>query len=161
MIVDRIAGDVWGFHERGHPLVITTNIGWDDRGRNNMGAGLALDAMRRWSSLPLWYGEQCRSHGEHMPVVEHRTYCLLFLPVKPLLVLNPSLSWNQVADPRLICRGLGQLALLPDARLPTVLTFPGCGNGGLAIELVEPLVRHYLECSPGRKFLIVDKQLRL
>ena len=85
-------GDLWDYHARGWHVVVTTNIGWDRSGRNNMGAGMALQAALRWPGLPLWYGLECRKRGAETPVLVRDDVRLVFFPVKPLLEANPELT---------------------------------------------------------------------
>jgi hypothetical protein len=143
-----VPGDLWQYHEEGWRVVVTTNIGWDpESGRNNMGAGVALQASQRWPDLPLWYGVQCEMQRQAMPVIQHSARRLIFLPVKPLLdPLRPEISWDQEADLGLIKRGLRQVAgiALEEAGPRVALSFPGCGNGGLPESLVLPVMQETL-----------------
>lgn len=57
-------GDLWDWFEKGHRVVVTTNIGWHpETARNNMGAGMALQAALRFPGLreaPVyrdWFGQ--------------------------------------------------------------------------------------------------------
>lgn len=138
-----LKADIWELFETGHDVVVTTNIGWDTRRfANNMGAGTALDAYRRFPSLPIWYGHECSRmhHSSSVDVLYRGDLGLYFLPVKPLLdPSDPERSWDQLASYDLIERMLGRLATMPRQR-PVALTLPGAGNGGLDPERVRSLV---------------------
>lgn len=139
-------GDLWDWHTRGFRVVITTNIGWHPLTyRNNMGAGMALQAEQRWRDLPHWYGRQCAAKGDELGVIEHELRRLVFLPVKPLLdPKNPERSWNQRASLGLIGRGLDQMAWLVRSGPPVAMSFAGAGNGGLDEASVLELLQQRL-----------------
>lgn len=127
-------------------VVIPTNIGWKTNGKNVMGAGLAKVAAEVLDpDLPGWYGGFCKIHEENTPVVESPKGMILF-PVKPLNKSAPHMSWKQPADLKLIERSTIELAelgkKLKDHRIfvPTV----GCGNGGLEISDVRPILEKHL-----------------
>lgn len=154
-------GDLWERYERGQKVVITTNVGWDPQTlRNNMGAGMALQAARRWPWLPEWYGRFCRHWITRrdasvmravraVPVVELDR--LIFFPVKPLLDFrNPERSWDQKARLDTIRVSLSQLTRHEGA---IALAFPGCGNGGLKPAEVLPFLQQFL-CAD--RFTICD-----
>lgn len=166
-------------------MVVTTNIGWHpETGRNNMGAGMALQAALRFPGLrvrefpgiepardsdvppleleqqPLdtWYGSMCEQLGEETPVLaypyERR---IILFPVKPLKDrANPERSWDAVADLGLIYRGLMQLRGF-QGRI--ALSHPGAGNGKLDPEIVARLVENVLgqDPDPSRFTLVTFK----
>lgn len=145
-------GDLWDYWAAGSKVVVTTNIGWcSERGENNMGAGMALQAWRRWPELARWYGHFCRLTAPHTPVVEDTLRRLIFLPVKPLIASSPAYSWDQTASPQLICRGLRQLR---QHRGEIALSYPGCGNGGLAPDDIRPELQRYLR---EERFTLVEE----
>jgi len=146
----REQADLWERWEQGHKIVVTTNVGWDPRTRrNNMGAGLALQAARRWPWLPEWYGDFCRrsvmgrqTPTRTVPVLEHDQLRLIFLPVKPLLhYADPERSWDQPARLDVIRTGLARLTRHHGT---IALAYPGCGNGGLKPSQVRPLLEMFL-----------------
>jgi hypothetical protein len=154
-------GNLWDRWERGDWIVITTNIGWDANGENNMGAGMALQAALRLSELPGWYGRWCRHYGAVTPVMAGPGG-FLFFPVKPLLEEDPARSWDQIASPCLIERSARQLRLMLgelDAHLAedvrVAMALPGCGNGGLSPADVLPILEEHL--SDHRRFSCVDR----
>jgi hypothetical protein len=141
----RIRGDIWRLWDKGFHVVVTTNIGWDHRDMNNMGAGTVQRAASVWPELPRWYGSWCRSMGAKMGVVRRPGLRLVFLPVKPLIEACPSLSWDQKADLVLIERGLVQLGVWWRRYRPALaMTLPGAGNGGLDPAEVLALVERVL-----------------
>lgn len=146
-------GDLWKHWRAGFKVVVTTNIGWDPRTRrNNMGAGMALQAALKFPELPEWYGRFCRATYPLTPVIEHPTHRLIFLPVKPLLNRNnPEISWDQEASLPLVESGLQRLAL---HKGQIALGLPGCGNGGLSLAEVVPLLEKHL---PDDRFEVVDQ----
>lgn len=142
-----VRGNLWDYHDAGWRVVVTTNIGWHPKTlQNNMGAGAVMQAARTWPDLPAWYGAQCEQHGNAMQVVQHVERRLIFLPVKPLMVDNPERSWDQLADLELIDRGLRRLCMLALTEVgPRIaVAFPGCGNGGLDVQDVFPLMQKRL-----------------
>ncbi len=166
-------GNLWDFHAEGWKIVISTNIGWDGddavawrapgaRGnRNNMGAGIAWEAARRWPWLPEWLGSHYRAihrAGITQAPVELPELRLIFLAVKPLIESDPAYSWNQKADPALIAHQLGRLS---GHQGDIALGFVGCGNGALKQEQVLPfllkleMVRTHL--GHGRT-VVVDRE---
>lgn len=153
--------DLWDRYDRGEKVVITTNVGWDlTTRRNNMGAGLALQAARRFPWLPEWYGNYCRlwitrwprsawAPVRSVPLVEIDR--LIFFPVKPLLdFANPERSWDQRARLDVIRVSLTQLTRHQGQ---IALGFPGCGNGGLKPQDVLPLLYLFLQ---DERFTVCD-----
>jgi hypothetical protein len=139
----------------GYRIVISTNIGWDGPGGpNNMGAGVALQCLRRYPRINYWYGARCyRSRARLGVIAFHDDLRLLFFPVKPLRTQAPHLSWDQKACPDLIARGLRQLRTFSGL---IALSYVGAGNGGLDEALVSRLIQAELgkDAEPGR-FVIV------
>ncbi len=144
MTINSVRGNLWDYWDQGWKVVVTTNIGWDPKNenRNNMGAGMALQACCRWPWLASWYGEHCMRFGANTPVIELDRLRLIFLPVKPLLPLNPAMSWNQTAKLSLIARGLPQLAQ-HDGNI--AMAWPGCGNGWLDPEELRPAMDDFFD----------------
>jgi len=174
-------GDLWDWYEKGHRVVVTTNIGWHpETARNNMGAGMALQAALRFpglrraqaargeqaleaelvvgpeaDGLDVWYGSICEQLGEETPVVafplEPR---IILFPVKPLLYAdNPERSWDQKGSYSLIMRSLLQLRSYEGK---IALSYPGCGNGGLDEAKMGRLVENILGQDPDpERFTLV------
>ncbi len=143
-------GNIWDYHAT-HHVVIPTNIGYRRDGRNVMGRGLAAQAAKRFSALPRWYGEYCRTFGEGTPIVIYPEGRLILFPVKPLNKESPWLSWKASADLKLIERSAEQLArvVIED---PVAVSLVGCGNGGLDMSDVRPILDRHLS---AKKFVLV------
>jgi hypothetical protein len=126
-------------------VVVTTNIGWDpETKRNNMGAGVALQAALRWGELPEWYGWRCKLSGANTPVLVNEHRRLVFFPVKPLLPGNPERSWDQEACLATIAHSAEQLSRLR-VDGPLAMALPGCGNGGRSALEVLPILAAHLD----------------
>jgi len=136
-------GDIWAL-EKSHLLVIPTNIGWKAAdGMNIMGRGLALQAARKYPYVALWYGLQCMKKGAASPVLIYPHGPLILFPVKPLNAEKPWLSWRNKADLGLIERSARELAGLQTDK-PVAVSMVGCGNGGLEMSQVRPILDKHL-----------------
>lgn len=144
-------GNLWDY-EKTHYLVIPTNIGWTKDGKNVMGRGLALQAAKRYPYLAKWYGLWCQERKERTPVLVYREGPLILFPVKPLDQAHPSFSWKKKADLGLIERSAKELAAVKVDR-PVAVSMVGCGNGGLEMSLVRPILDRHL--SDERFTLII------
>ncbi len=129
-----------------HWLVITTNLGWNKRGENVMGAGLALQAKTRYPDLPRLYGEFCQHRRVQLAFFPQ--YRLIMFPTKTLNPDEPHLSWKQNSSLGLIEQCLPELQRFaenpPDAPAPIMVPLLGCSNGGLDPKVVVPLMERYL-----------------
>lgn len=149
-------GDIWDWSERGIPIVIPVNIGWNAKGHNIMGRGLARQAAQRYPVLPRFLGLKCTAAREMTPVVwwqqEHTS--LLLFPVKPLNFERPWLSWQSDASLALIERSTEQLSRLVAKHSLGMVALPlvGCGNGKLQRSEVLPI----LEAHLGDDFTLVE-----
>ncbi len=152
-----VAGDIWTLQDMtpGSRVVIPTNIGWKSNGWNVMGRGLAQQAARREPELQRKYGLYCQINRENTDV--WLTPNLILFPTKSLNKANPSMSWNAKSDITLIKRSIDQLVVAVDTHdLKDVLVpMVGCGNGGLAISQVAPLL---LQLNPSRFTLVVSSE---
>ncbi len=149
MIVTR--GDLWDWYDRGDRIVISTNIGHEERApyRNNMGAGIAWQAEHRFPWLPEWYGNQCMMHGSDTPVMQVPTTNLIMFPVKPYKPRDTERGWAQDADWDLIDRRMAQLRdIVLDGGPPVALSTVGAGpkgsGGGLEPAKVSALIAAHL-----------------
>jgi len=142
MIRSEIA-DIWSY-ENTHLIVIPTNIGWKkDTFENVMGKGLALQAAKKYPGFPAWYGFQCRNLGCATPVLVYPEGPLIAFPTKQLNGGKPWMSWQNKSDLRLIERGAKELAALKVDR-PVAVSMVGCGNGGLEMSQVRPILDRHL-----------------
>lgn len=144
-------GNIWD-HHASHHIVIPTNIGYKKKGGENvMGRGLAAQAAKRFPELPRWYGEYCRTFGKDTPVVIYPDGRLILFPVKPLNEAAPWLSWTNSADLKLIERSAQQLARVI-IEGPVAVSLVGCGNGGLDMGDVRPILDKHLS---SKRFTLV------
>lgn len=152
-------GDIWSY-EKTHLIVIPTNIGWKrgSVGENVMGRGLAIQAAQRYLHLATWYGAECKKGGVATPVLRYPDGPIIVFPVKPLNAAQPWLSWRNRADLKLIERSARELAVLKVDR-PVAVSMVGCGNGGLEMSEVRPILDRHL--SDDRFVLVLyESELR-
>lgn len=136
-------GDIWAY-VGSHLLVIPTNIGWRKESFENvMGRGLALQAAKKYPKFPSWYGLQCRALGVATPVLVYPDAPLIAFPTKPLNGGKPWMSWQSKSDLGLIERSARQLAAFPTDH-PIAVSMVGCGNGGLDMSQVRPILDRHL-----------------
>jgi hypothetical protein len=127
-------GDLWGFHDDGHYIVVPTNGSLNKKGYAVMGKGVALEAKKRFPTLPKELGE-CISIWGNVVYIFH-AHRLITFPTKT--------DWQAGASLTLIERSARQLAslVLPDAvYMPRV----GCGEGGLTWDAVKPILQGWLD----------------
>lgn len=156
----RKTGDIWSYHAEGCWIVITTNIGWRNDGRNPMGAGIAAQAATFFPDLPLWYGHRCLKYGKDTAVCPYPDAKFILFPTKPLNIENPWLSWQADSDLVLIERSAIQLQKLGEILRnvnenigPIALPMVGCQNGRLLPEVVRPILARRLDDS----FILVER----
>jgi hypothetical protein len=150
-VIQTKTGDIWKMIAS-HLLVIPTNIGWKTKdGRNVMGRGLALQAAGKYPYFPLWYGLECMKTRGDTPVLIYPHAPLIAFPVKPLNVETPWLSWKSKATLELIERSAKQLEALKTDH-PIAVSMVGCGNGGLDMADVRPILDNYLS---DKRFTLV------
>ena len=144
--MERIKGNLWDLHAAGAHIVVSTNIGHGPHPhyRNNMGAGIALQAMRRFPWLPEWYGKQCAVMREGTPVLVEPGARVVLFPVKPFNPRNPELGWAQDGNLDLIIDRLPQLKWLALAVPKLALSLVGAGPAGSGGGLDPQLVEHYI-----------------
>lgn len=127
-----IKGDLWDFHDAGFWVCITTNGFVKANGEGVMGRGVAQDCKLRYRDVPRLLGQHIQSKGNTvMPLPQYK---ILTLPVKH--------NWWEPADPDLISQSVeGLVSAVDRLKLPKVyLPQPGCGNGVLKWEKVEPIL---------------------
>ncbi len=131
--------------------MIPTNIGWTKDGRNPMGRGVAWQAARTYTDLPLWYGALCAQHKAALPVCSHNPYKLILFPTKPLNPRNPAMSWQGPATLDLVRKSRVELVqLLPNLIKGGRVLIPavGCGEGDLDPKVVVPELLELMEYHP-------------
>lgn len=139
-------GNIWMFWNQGHNIVIPTNLGWKRNGSNVMGAGLAKQAMEKFTGLPACYGAVCRQLAVGPVNGYHRIYYLpnehlILAASKPLNVEQPWLSWQGKASYEVVYESLGELRDLAAKGTEFVLPVLGTGNGGLDYPTVVEMIR--------------------
>lgn len=153
-------GNMWDYHPYNW-CVVTTNIGWNKNGNNIMGAGVARTAGIYHPFLAEWYGKECMAHKEDIGAIPYINANLIMFPTKSLNPQAPHLSWQQNSTLDRIERSLKSLVenidtFLTHLNSPIYMPPPGCGNGGLEIEDVYPLLDEYLSDSPAQ-FILIHK----
>lgn len=135
-------GNLWNFlNVSDSKIVVPTNIGWDRFGKNVMGRGVAREAAELNPDLPNWYGKHCQELREYTGVLVTPDGIMILFPTKKLNPKAPHLSWKNLSTIDLIEKGLKELTEIPGRiYLPAL----GCGNGGLRLSEVRPLMEKYL-----------------
>jgi hypothetical protein len=134
-------------------VCVTTNGTLKKDGRGVMGRGIALQAERKFKDVDRALGRAINHNGNCVQVLltarepDGREYAVVAFPVKH--------QWWERADLDLIARSAQQLVSLADQRQWTrvVLPRPGCGNGHLTWDEVEPILRPLLD----DRFLVVTQ----
>lgn len=157
-------GDIWKLSTKADTVVIPTNVGWKNDGKNPMGRGLARQAARRWGFLAEMYGTFCQKHGRATPLCVlpmESKWChhLILFPTKPLNVEKPYLSWRQDADMALIevnllnlqrhastyCEKADAPLYYSESRSRRILVpSVGAGEGGIPEEMIMQLLERHL-----------------
>lgn len=132
-----IRGNLWDFHSTGFWICITTNGVINTRGELVMGRGTALEAKRRHPELPKLLGDNVKTFGNEVNVVDR--FKIISFPTK--------YDWRNPSDPDLILKSAMQLQKTVDyLRLKTVvLPRPGTENGGLDWEDVKPIIAYHCD----------------
>ena len=137
-------GDIWEWHDKGHPIVVPVNIGWKKNGENVMGRGIAKEAALRYPKLARSVGDyQCRTYTNGSPgyQTEHSSYWwrdvdsdspIICLATKPLNIAQPWMSWKANSDLKTIHTSVKEFATQQSVYPNTVFPLLGCGNGGLS-----------------------------
>jgi hypothetical protein len=156
-------GDIWSY-AKDSCIVIPTNAGFKADGSNVMGRGVAQQAAAKYPNLARWYGDRCHMYGNDacFPYPPERAELILF-PTKPLNKKEPWLSWRQKSSITLIEKSAKTLvAILEGGPIPKdkpriVLPAVGCGNGGLELGEVVPILKKHL--VDDRFILVLEKEL--
>jgi len=133
-------GNLWDY--TADATVITTNGSVRKDGNAVMGRGCALEAAQRYPDIPVRLGRWLKQFGNHAYVVKYDAdegVRVVTFPVKH--------RWNERADLDLIERSVTQLIELADQFhwKDVVMPRPGCGNGGLEWEDVQPRIEPMLD----------------
>ncbi len=169
--------DIWTLRREGDWIVIPTNVGWKRNGWNVMGRGLAAQASDRYPELAFSYGIACRDWHQKWPLVPIPTMTifdptrLVLVPTKPLNPAAPHLSWQGPATLECVRRGIDDLSDMiagrctqPSATTDQIEQYKtgrflvpalGCGNGGLSIAQVRPLLEKLRDQFPDQVVLVL------
>jgi hypothetical protein len=140
-------GDLWSYHQQGYWVVIPTNCQRRPDGTAVMGAGLALQAAKRYPCLSWTYGQELRRGGQYRLEPGDR---LVLLPTKR--------HWKDPSDPELIRSGCQWLAGVAAHYSGHQFAVPllGCGLGGLDWETqVRPILEEIL--TDDRFVVVIPK----
>ena len=145
--MNQARADLWSV--QADATVITTNGIINARGECVMGRGVARDARDRFrpahsTSLAVLLGSLIKGEGNHVHDMghwdsEHTDFHIVTFPVKR--------HWRDQADPDLISRSCEELLLMADRMSWSTIAMvrPGCGNGGLRWQEIEPLCEAWLD----------------
>jgi len=133
-----VRGNIWHFYSQDPYCIacVTTNGVVKRDGEAVMGAGVALEAARRWPWLPKKLGEHIQQNGN----------VLMYLEKIRLVTFPTKHEWYRDSDPELICKSALALTELAHRESDTLfyLPRPGCRNGNLNWEevrlLLEPIL---------------------
>jgi len=147
MIEER--GCIWKKHEKGYFIAVTTNAVLKTNGASVMGKGIALEAARRFRSLPFELGSRVKESGNQ--VYSFPNYRIFTFPTKH--------DWRDKSSLSLVeksCWELRELVLDSyDGELwsNVYMTRPGCGNGGLSWSEVKPVLKEVLDSD---RFIVMQ-----
>jgi hypothetical protein len=130
----RAIGDIFVVAPKDGWIVVPTNVGWREDGRNVMGAGLAKFASARYRMLPLDYGRWCQMHESDIYIDNDNK--IICAPSKALVKSQPWASWRGKADRATIRNSFSQLKAWVEAHADAVVKLPlfGAGCGGLPVQ---------------------------
>ncbi|MCK9429374.1 MAG: macro domain-containing protein [Candidatus Omnitrophica bacterium] len=119
---------------------ITTNGVVKINGELVMGAGIALEAKKRYPQLPILYGNHVKEYGNTPVIVTiNKIVSIISFPTKN--------NWKDKSNINLIINSCKELVKLVDKYNLTeiYLTRPGCGLGGLDWNYVKPIISKLLD----------------
>jgi len=137
-----IRGDIFKLLETGNfdGFCITTNGNVKSNGECVMGRGIALTCKQKFPNIAITLGNLIRIRGNHVHRLgTYKSYTVFSFPVKH--------NWWEAADIELIKRSCVELTQLLDRlNLKSVLLpRPGCGNGKLNWNDVQPVIAELLD----------------
>ncbi len=144
-----IKENIWKYHNKNSYIVITTNGFVKKNGECVMGRGVAQQARDKFPGFAKKLGEAIKERGNRV-----------FIWINEGLITFPTKHvWMDDSDLELIERSAVQLAEQYEeayqlgADLPKIyMPKPGCANGNLNWEDVEPII----ECTLAHLVTIVD-----
>lgn len=127
-------GDLWAFPAQ--YVCVTTN-GITRGGSLVMGAGVALEAKRRFPGLP-------KKLGGHVARYGNRAF---FCRPEGVITFPTKRHWRDPSDVKLIRTSAQQVVDICNkfAVRSVALPRPGCGNGGLTWDFVRPYIEDILD----------------
>ncbi len=131
-----IHGNLWEYaNDPKYILCITTNGFVKKNGEAVMGRGCAKEAAQRYPKLPKELGYSIKTFGNEIAWFFHDTQELISFPVKH--------NWWEKADLDLIKKSTEDLYGITTCfpKDTFILPKPGCGNGQLKWEEVEPILK--------------------
>ena len=143
-----VVDNIWKCHKASpsHWVVVSTNGFVKSNGACVMGRGIALEAARKFPTLPFELGKKLRDEGNH--VFMWHEYGLVTFPVKH--------AWWEVADLVLLRRSALELAAMFKGRTDIVcMPKVGCANGKLEWAVVKPVLESAFKDWPH--VLVVDR----
>lgn len=145
-------GNIWDNQGHYDAVVITTNGTIKKDGNAVLGRGIALQATHRYFHLATYLGERLKKTGNLVYVfnVENNWFesdIIITFPVKH--------HWREKADINLIKSSAMQLkGIVTALGLDNIIMpRPGCGNGGLIWEEVQPVINSILD----DRFTVMEK----
>lgn len=144
-----IRNDLWNVYDElvapvfSRAIIIPTNGTIRKDGHCVMGAGLALDAKKRWPDLPKQLGEMLKLGGN----IPHS------FPQMRLITFPVKHNWWEKADLALIKLSAMRLSTSASASRYEIIYMPkvGCGNGRLLWRDVRTVLEEFLTS----RFIIV------
>lgn len=156
--------DIWSFLGSVDAICITTNGSVRSDGRAVMGRGIAKEALERFPGINLVLGTFLKANG-NTPLLLHENPVIVSFPTKPgdTILSDPTrlLSWKATyynigqtvpgwafkSDLQIIAQSARVLRRFAESNgwERVVLPMPGCGNGELSWEEVEPVLDQHLD----------------
>ena len=136
-------GDLWTYPAEYR--LITTNGVRNSLNELIMGAGVALEAKQRYTTLPAKLGKWVEEYGNRP-----------FVCVEEKIITFPTKrNWRDLSDVFLIRESAKLIVAIVDKYgIGSVVgTRPGCGNGGLDWKTVKPYIADVFD----DKFTIIDR----
>ena len=129
-------GNLWDFHNLG-PICITTNGVIRKDSTLVMGAGIALQAKQRFPEVPGILADLVSTHGNHA----------FYLTVQNLFSFPTKHDWKDKSSINLITQSCHELVNITNQMSFTrvYLQKPGCANGQLSWDQVNPLISEILD----------------
>lgn len=131
-----VHGDLWDYWEKGHTVVVPTNLFVSPRGKAVLGRGVAKQASNKFPGLEFRYGKSVQGGT---PLVFYQDIRLLMFPVKPARGEEGVPGFMAKADIHLIRDGVRRLKEKWHHG-PVAMPAVGCGFGELQFKDVFPII---------------------